>query len=328
MNINTIKLYELIEALNNQGFLITIVSFFIILPFYIFVFDGFKLSKNKNIRYYQLTIFIALLVIIFGLLIYLFDIEIIKNVHAATGDNSSNANKDPHAELFKKGIEAAKQLGDKIGDGAAAAAGAGGMAKLVATSAPFPVKVASIALGSFAGVVGKKGAQSAYDALSAITGNSSNTNQFIDSRLLQDYPNFIQSENNINFLQQIFNLFNSNNKIEVLLSSMLIINVINFLLLILAFWSLALYVLSQLNLKFNWLVKHNILSESNRQTLVLKLGKMLNLFQKSIVANLFIIFIGILICDIYSIYLSSMYVTHIEQFSNYYLDFINSNKFK
>jgi hypothetical protein len=199
------------------------------------VFDGFKLSKNKNIRYYQLTIFIALLVIIFGLLIYLFDIDIIKNVYAATEDNSSKANKDPYAELFKKGIEAAKQLGDKIGDGAAAAAGAAGMAKLVATSAPFPVKVASIALGSFAGVAGKKGAQSAFDALSAITGNSSNTNQFIDSRLLQDYPNFIQSENNVNFLQQIFNLFNSNNKIEVLLSSMLILNIINFLLLILAF---------------------------------------------------------------------------------------------
>jgi len=235
MSINTIKLYGLIEALNNQGFLITIVSFFILLPFYIFVFDGFKLSKNKNIRYYQLTIFIALLVIIFGLLIYLFDIEIIKNVQAATGDNSSNTNNDPHAELFKKGLEAAKLIGDKIGDGAAAAAGASGMAKLVSTSAPLPVKVASIALGSLAAVAGKKGAQSAYDALNAITGNSSNTNQLVDFRLLQDYSNFIQSENNVNFLQQIFNLFNSNNKIEVLLSSMLIINIINFLLLILAF---------------------------------------------------------------------------------------------
>lgn len=105
---------------------------------------------------------------------------------------------------------------------------------------------------------------------------------------------------------------------------MLIINIIKIMLLLLAIINLFIYSLSFLNIEMNWLVKYSLISEFMRIKLIKKINILINFTQKSIIANLFIIFIGMFICDFYTLYLTNLYIYNIEQYSTYYLEFIKN----
>jgi hypothetical protein len=271
MKFNATKFLFLMEFLNKQGFLITLLSFLVTLPFTFFIFDGFKLSENKYLKIYQKFIFIGILVLSLILFVYLFDVDVIY----CAGDSN---NEDPHAKIIKFGLEAAKQIGDKLGDGAAAAAGVTGMSKLMVKSAPMQTKLVGLGLGAVAGVLGKRGAQvaadSAQNSLSSSNSKSflntvqintdnnsiefeylSNIDSLKDFKFINEktelFNNLIQSENDLSYFQYIINLFNSDNNIEVLLSSMLLINLIKIILLLLAVINLFFYSLSYFSIEMN-----------------------------------------------------------------------------
>jgi hypothetical protein len=280
MKLNLEKLLLILNFLNDHYWFTTLLAFIIFLPFSIFIMDGFGFSKNRIINIWQKCNIVLILFLLFLLFVNILSLETIYNT------DGSDDKKDPHAKIIDTIYQAGKALGDKLGDSAAAAGGLSGMAKLIPKSAPYPVKLAGLAGGAFAGVVGKRAGQAYSDVVfksdegsgrkigtssnnslnNSPTTNNNNNNNYIgnndnsdmildNSSAINDldnstlFNNLIYSNNEQNYIANLLDLFNSDNKVEVLLSSILIINIIKLIMVLLLIISLCSYYLINLGIE-------------------------------------------------------------------------------
>ena len=353
MKLNLEKLLLILNLLNEHYLFTTLLAFIIFLPFSIFTMDGFKFSKNRIINIWQKYNIIFILFLLFILFINILSLEPLYN------SDGSEDKQDTHAKLIENLYKAGKAIGDKLGDGAAAAGGLSGMAKLIPKSAPIPVKALGLAGWAFAGVVGKRAGQTYSDLVfktgegsgsqttpssnnsfnnSSTTnsnnnnqnnyiGNNDNSNMILDNSNLNDldnstlFNNLIYSNNEQNYIATLLDLFNSDNKVEVLLSSILIINIIKLILLLLLIISLCSYYLINLDIKLKWLARYNIISESLISKIVNIINNVLKIFSKSIFLNLIILLSVMLFCDIQSIYLLKLFIDKLDLMCDYFINF-------
>lgn len=362
MKLNLEKLLLILNFLNEHYLFTTLLGFIIFLPFSIFILDGFRFSKNRIINIWQNCNIVFILFLLFIVLVNILSIDTIYN------SDGSDDKKDPHAIIIENIYKAGKALGDKLGDGAAAAGGLAGMAKLIPKAAPIPVKIAGLGGGALAGEVGKRAGQAYSDIVfnsgkgsGSQTGNptsnfnsSSNNNSFgtdgnnnnfgtdgnnnkyignnensdliLDNSNLNDldnstlFNNLIYSENE-GFVANLMALFNSDNKVEVLLSSILILNIIKIIMVLLLIISLCSNYFFNMGIELKWLVRFNLMSESLRSKIVNIINYVLKIFSKSIFLNVIILLSVILFCDIQGIYLLNLFINQLETMCDYYIKF-------
>lgn len=338
-------LFQLIFFFNNHTILTILISFLIFLPICIFILDGFKFSVNNWIYKWQKLNFILLyLIMIFIIIIILI---------SYIGEISASDGKDPHKVLYDQAKEGFKLLGDKLGDGASAAAGVSAMAKLIPKNAPIAAKAASLVLGGVSGVLGKRGGQAAskvlFDNSKGSGSKGDNILNSIDKNINTDSSNAVNqntmdlkldwsidftyltnqgesinkflmlspNENNNSLLSLIF----SDNPVEVIVSCILGLNIINLILIILLIISLSLFYFSNLEFELKWIT--NFLSDSSREKIIRRINNFYKFYFKSIKLNIFIIILVLLFSTIISTSLLFSYVENLETFSNYYINYIN-----
>lgn len=338
---NSTILLQLISWVNNYPIHVSLLSFLISLPIFIFIFDGFKLSENKRINKWQIINF-YFLIFIFVLLLFL--------TFFMTELFNSDGKEDPHKKVVQLIGEGLKGLGDKLGDGGAAAAGLAGMAKLIPKNAPLALKAVSLGAGAAAGVLGKRGGQAASKVLfddskgkndgssstniDNITANNLNNSDVTNQNLMD--LNFDWSTN-INLIinkselftnsmllspneKSILSLIFSDNQLEVLVSCILGLNFIIFIMTLLLIICLISYYLSNQQFELKW--TKNFISDSSRLNIIYYLNKISKFYTKSLKINLIIIILVLLFCNIISISLLITYIDNLETFSNYYLNYI------
>lgn len=151
--------------------------------------------------------------------------------------------------------------------------------------------------------------------------DNSNLNDLDNSTL---FNNLIYSPNdspNEGFIANLLELFNSDNKVEVLLSSILILNIIKLIMVLFIIITLCSYYLINLDIELKFLVRFNLMSESLRSKIVNIINYVLKIFSKSIFLNVIILFSVILFCDIQSIYLLNNFINHLETMCDYFIKF-------
>lgn len=354
MKLNLIKLLAILEFLNEHYIFTTIFAFIIILPFTFFIFDGFKFSENKLMKSWQNLNILFVLAI---LLIFFINIITINSIYNSDGSED----KDPHIKVAEKLYEAAKSLGDKLGDGGAASAGVYGAVKMMPKGAPIAVKAGGIAGGAFLGVVGKQAGQAVSSILKSSnsgggSGNSSqgkvNTNVSnptstsaqsspqpgVNSSLENtEYSGVLMENSDLNNLDysilsndtvysaifdvNLLSLLYGENKVEVILSAILITNIIKIIMELLLIFSLCSTFISNLEIELKWLLSFKFISESFRLKLVNIIKNVLIFYSKSAKLNIIIVLIVMVLCDVQSIYFVDIFLDHIETMCDYYIKF-------
>jgi hypothetical protein len=350
MKINLFKLLGIFEFLNEHYIFTTIFACIIILPFTFFIFDGFKFSDNKLMNSWQK---LNILFVLALLLILFINIITINSIYNSDGSED----KDPHIKVAEKLYEGAKSLGDKLGDGGAASAGIYAAAKMMPKGAPLAVKAGAIAGGALLGVLGKQGGQAissifkssnsggaahgtgnsnqgkvntnVSDSSPQAGGNSSIENPECSGVLMEnsDLNNFDYSilSNDIVYSAifdvNLLSLVYGDNKVEVLISVIFIINVIKLIMELLLIFSLCSTYLSKVEIELKWLLSFKFISESFRLKLVNIIKNVLNFYSKSAKLNIIIVLIVMVLCDIQSIYFVDIFLKHIETMCDYYIKF-------
>jgi hypothetical protein len=350
MKINLFKLLVIFDFLNEHYIFTTIFACIIFLPFTYFIFDGFKFSDNKLMNNWQKLNILFVLAI---LLILFINIITINSIYNSDGSED----KDPHIKLAEKLYDGAKSLGDKLGDGGAASAGIYAAAKMMPKGAPIAVKAGAIAGGALLGVLGKQGGQAissifkssnsggaapgsgninqgkvntnVSDSSPQAGGNLSIENTECSEVLManSDLNNFDYSilSNDIVYSAifdvNLLSLVYGDNKVEVLLSVILIINIIKLIMELLLIFSLCSTYLSTVKIELKWLLSFKFISESFRLKLVNIIKNVLNFYSKSAKLNIIIVLVVMVLCDIQSIYFLDIFLEHIETMCNYYIKF-------
>jgi hypothetical protein len=216
------------------------------------------------------------------LLILFINVITINSIYNSDGSED----KDPHIKVAEKLYEGAKSLGDKLGDGGAASAGIYAAAKMIPKGAPLVVKAGGIAGGALLGVLGKQGGQAissifkssnsgggaahgsgnsnqgkvntnVSDSSPQAGGNSSIENTECSGVLMEnsDLNNFDYSilSNDIVYSAifdvNLLSLVYGDNKVEVLLSVILLINIIKLIMELLLIFSLCSTYLSKVEIE-------------------------------------------------------------------------------
>ena len=237
-----------------------------------------------------------------------------------------------------------------------------GAVKLIPKGAPMPVKMLGLIGGGMAGVTSKRAGQAFSDVAFSGTGTGTGTQASVSSKnsnitedassstsknssiansdnasqglILEDsnlndldastlFDNLIysvQDENGYSLLSLLY----SDNKVEVILSAILILNIIKFVMVLVLMFNLCTYYLSNQVIELKWLNRFKFISESFKSKLVDIINFVLRISNKSIKINFFILFAVMILCDVQSIYFLNKFINQLDTMCNYYINFVNS----
>lgn len=135
--------------------------------------------------------------------------------------------------------------------------------------------------------------------------------------------NLIYSVHEVEF-NNLLSLLYSDNKVEVILSGILLLNIIKLVMVIVIIFNLCTYYLSNLKIELKWLNRFKFISESFKLKLLNIINFVLKISNKSIKINFIILFTVMIFCDVQSIYFMYNFINQLEIMCNYYINFINS----
>jgi hypothetical protein len=135
--------------------------------------------------------------------------------------------------------------------------------------------------------------------------------------------NLIYSVQEVEF-NNLLSLLYSDNKVEVILSGILLLNIIKLVMVIVIIFNLFTYYLSNLKIELKWLNRFKFISESFKLKLLDIINFVLKISNKSIKINFIILFTVMIFCDVQSIYFLHKFINQLEVMCNYYINFINS----